>query len=69
MKTMKTVKFDTTEKVTVRLVTMNRGKREYYVVLRESERNVSGTPLARFRDRAAAFAAAEEHNGRADICI
>lgn len=60
---MKTAaKFNTDEMVHVRYVTTNRGRRCWYAIMRDSEKNVSGTSLARFHDRVAAHAAAEEHN-------
>ena len=65
MTTKKTGKFDTNETVHVRYVTTNRGRREWYAIMRDSERRVSGTSLARFRDYATAKAAADEHNRNA----
>lgn len=57
-----TAKFKTDEMVHVRYVTTNRGRRCWYAIIRDSEKNVSGTSLARFSDRIAAHAAADEHN-------
>ena len=55
-------RFETSETVHVRHVTTNRGRREWYAIIKDSERNVSGTSLARFSDRTAAHASADEHN-------
>ena len=68
MTTEKTGKFDTDETVHVRYVVTNRGRREYYAIMRDSERRVSGTSLARFHDRTAACAAANEHNRNVSGC-
>ena len=46
----------------VRYWTTDHGKREGYTVMLESQRNVSGRPLANYKTREEAQAVCDEHN-------
>ena len=48
----------------VRFGSTNQGRREYYAVMRESERNVSGTAVARFPTRELAQQYCDAHNSQ-----